>query len=283
MSYSTIKQTPIHLLLLDNTPSGPRSIANPTRAGVGLLIPRADFPELRTRQELEQPGVYILIGEDENLQESSVYIGETDFAEKRLKSHNRHKDFWSRLFVFTSKSLNKAHVQHLEHRLFDIAKRLKLCNLLNSNAPTPPPLGENDKTIAESFLEDILLFLPILGINFFETPTKKKPSEQDFYFKSRGVDAKGYESANGFTVREGSRAIKRQTCKAASVVLRVRKQLVKKGILVDKGNFYELTQDYEFNSPSLAGACMVCATCGGRVAWKTKDGRTLKEIQEERE
>ncbi len=255
-------------------------IANPTRAGVGLLIPRINFAEYRTRQELQQPGVYILIGEDDNFQESSVYIGETDSAEKRLKSHNKNKDFWSRLFVFTSKSLNKAHVQHLEHRLYDIAKRLKLCTLINANAPTPPPLGENDKTIAESFLEDILLFLPILGINLFETPLKKNPAEQDYYFKARGVDAQGYESANGFTVREGSRAVKRQTCKAASVVLKTRKHLIKKGILADKGTYYEMAQDYEFNSPSLAGACMVCATCGGRVAWKTKDGKTLKEIQD---
>ena len=40
------------------------------------------------------------------------------------------------------------------------------------------------------------------------------------------------------------------------------------------------TNDYEFTSPSLAGAVVCGGASNGLVNWKTKAGKTLKEIEE---
>ena len=43
---------------------------------------------------------------------------------------------------------------------------------------------------------------------------------------------------------------------------------------------FKLTQDYTFNSPSLAAAVLLGKNANGRIEWKDVQGRTLKEIQE---
>lgn len=42
----------------------------------------------------------------------------------------------------------------------------------------------------------------------------------------------------------------------------------------------EVTQDYLFTAPSTAATTLLGRTANGRIEWKTKDGRTLKELQE---
>ena len=57
-------------------------------------------------------------------------------------SHAKNKDFWTHGVAFTSKdqSLNKAHVQHLEARLVQLAAEAKRCELDNANIPQAPEL-----------------------------------------------------------------------------------------------------------------------------------------------
>lgn len=274
--------TTIHLLLLNGDPDGPRKISDPTRAGIGLIIPRSLFSEYRNRPEFKQPGVYILIGENEKTQAPAVYVGQTGVAGDRLKNHERNKDFWTKMFVFTSPSLGKTHIHFLEATLCDIAKKVNRSCVENERDPKIKAVTEEESAVAESFLKDILFFLPIVGIDYFSFPKKKDQSENEYFFMTRSVAAQGYESANGFTVREGARAIKKEKLSCAKVVIRTRKQLIQSGILLDSGDHYTMTQDYEFTSPSLAGACMVASSCNGRVAWKTKGGKTLKQIQDAR-
>ncbi len=57
-------------------------------------------------------------------------------------------------------------------------------------------------------------------------------------------------------------------------------RLMEQGVLVDAGEFLELAQDYEFNSPSTAAGVMLGRSANGRIEWKDRDGRTLRGIQE---
>jgi hypothetical protein len=79
----------------------------------------------------------------------TVYIGEGDPVKARLESHYAKKDFWTTAVVFTSKdaTLNKAHVQHLEARLVELARGAKRCQLNNVNTPSLPSLSESDTPI----------------------------------------------------------------------------------------------------------------------------------------
>ena len=58
-----------------------------------------------------------------------------------------------------------------------------------------------------------------------------------------------------------------------------RESLAAKSILVEKDGSYVFTRDYEFTSPSLAAATICGGAENGLIRWKSKDGRTLSEIE----
>ena len=60
-----------------------------------------------------------------------------------------------------------------------------------------------------------------------------------------------------------------------------RKQLIADGTLIEKDGFLVFTKDAEFSSPSAAAAVIHGGSANGLTAWKTKDGRSLKQLDEE--
>ena len=111
----------------------------------------------------------------------TLYIGQADNVRERLDNHNRAKEFWSHLAVFTSRygHLNKAHAQYLESRMIDLALTARRAEVVNGNAPRLPYLSESDRFDSESFLDQMLLLCPLLGLDFFARnaqPVKAEPS-----------------------------------------------------------------------------------------------------------
>ena len=128
-------------------------------------------------------------------------MGEGDVLLPRLDSHAKNKDFWTHGVAFTSKdqSLNKAHVQHLEARLVQLAAEAKRCELDNANIPQMPSLSAADKTDAELYLADMLLCLPVIGVSFFEKLRGLAEKTQDLFSPSAAADALLGSSSNGRT------------------------------------------------------------------------------------
>ena len=274
----------VRVFLPDGDPDGVKVIEKSNWTGCGVVIPRATFGEAKSRPELDRTGVYILVGPSEAAL-PQVYVGEGDPVRPRLETHAKQKDFWTHAVIFTSKdqNLNKAHVQRLEARLVELAKSSKRCILENSNIPQVPSLSEADTAEVESFLDDLLLCLPILGYGFFEAAPAGAGSAVQFVLKGKGVEAFGFESARGFVVRAGSQAV-REDKEAPSIytyLKETRAELVRQGVLVDRGKAYEFSQNYTFSSPSTAAGVLLGRSSNGRIEWKTPDGRTLKSIQDE--
>ena len=226
--------------------------------------------------------MYILVGPDENSQLPRVYVGEGDPIGPRLDQHAKNKDFWTQTVAFTSKdqNLNKAHIQFLEYRLVDLAKSAKRCILDNSNTPQPPSLSEADTAEAEGFLADVLLCLPVLGYGFFEAAPAPTQTTLEFTLKAKGIMGRGYEAATGFVVRAGSQAVKSEAKSIHVYLSAMRHSLAEQGVFVDRNQYYEMTQDYTFNSPSTAAGVLLGRSANGRIEWKTSDGHTLKSIQD---
>jgi hypothetical protein len=214
-----------------------------------------------------------------------VYIGEGDVALDRMEIHGQKKDFWTHALVFTSKdqNLNKAHVQYLEAKLVKLATEAKRCELENGNVPQLPSLSEADTADADAFLADLLLCLPVLGVSFFEKAKADAEHGKELMLKSKGIEARGIDGAEGFVVRAGSRAVKSEAPSIHAYLVDLRQALLQKGVLRDVGEAYELTQDYTFNSPSTASGVMLGRSSNGRTEWKGANGRTLKDIQEAQE
>lgn len=189
----------LRIFVAEGDPEGLRVVERVNWTGRGLVIPRDRLSAVKSRPELQQPGIYILVGEetDEIGQDRTVlYIGQTEALGWRLDNHNVNKDFWNRvvLFVSNSNSLNRAHVTWLEWALVDRIKGNDGVRLTNGNAPSEPNLDEFEKADTKAFLDDVLSILPLVGLRAFEAQKVVKPAPQS------GVSAKAPDAIDTIVV-----------------------------------------------------------------------------------
>ena len=272
----------IKIFLPGGDPDGLRTIEKSNWSGAGIVIPRALISEAKARRELTRTGVYVLVGPPEESGLPRIYVGEGDPIKPRLEQHASKKDFWTSCVAFTSKddNLNKAHVQFIESRLIDLAGLAKRCLLDNGNAPTLPSLSEADMADAEGFLGEMLLCFPILGLSVFTATTAVQTKAKQLFITSKGIKAQGLETQDGFVVRAGSGAVKTEVPSCHAYLKELRSALVENGVLKADGDIFVFAQDYVFASPSTAAGVVQGRAANGRVDWKTKEGKTLKDLQD---
>jgi hypothetical protein len=277
----------IRIFVADGDPDGLRLVERSNWIGKAVMFPRTLLPKVKHRDEFSQTGVYLLLGPRPDGEGDMLYVGEGDPVRPRLENHYSQKDFWTKavFFVAGSGQLNKAHVQFLESQLIQRAKAAKKLPLDNGNTPTEPSLSEADKADMQVFLDNMLGMLPILGISAFEVASLRVPniSTPLLSCSGKGVVAQGYESTQGFVVNAGSKAVLSSVPSMQEHVkgmFDLREDLIKNGVLADKVQYYEFSQDYTFSSPSTAAAVVLGRSANGRIEWKDKAGRTLKDIQE---
>src|SRR5262249_34272518 len=127
----------------------------------------------------------------------------------------------------------------------------------------------------ETFLEEMLLIFPILGVSAFDVPRVERPSSTTLYLKSKGIVARGHDADEGFVVFLGSQAVKDEVPSIHRYLVEMRGSLKERGILVEDGDFLKLTQDYTFDSPSTAAGVMLGRSANGRIEWQDDQGHTL--------
>jgi len=271
----------IKLFLPNGEATGIRTAEISNWTGRALAGPRTEIDKLLKREELNRPGVYILLGVDDS-GDQMVYIGEAECVKSRLKQH-KSKEFWVQVIAFTSKdeNLTKAHIKYLEGALIKKARSVGKATLDNgqeSNSSLP----ESDLADMEVFLSKLYQLLPVLGTDVFADVVQKKPTASNvLYLRRKGIEATGQRSANGFVVFEGSRAVEKETPAVPEIVTKQRIRLIEKQILTLVDGAYHFTSDHEFNSPSLAAGILVGGSASGPAEWKNKNGKSLKDIEGE--
>ena len=282
----------LRIFVADGDPDGLRIVERSNWVGRALVFPRAAWaqPSVANRPELQQTGVYLLLGPREDGEGDWLYIGEGDPIKPRLATHHSgtaQKDFWTRAICFVSmgQGLNKAHVQFLEANLIRLAKQAKRVPLDNANQPTEPTLSEADRADMQVFLQHMLGMLPVLGVHAFEQPPQAPAaSAPELMCTGKGLEARGYESTQGFVVKAGSQAaaiLVPSMHKHFPGFVAWREELIGMGVLAQQGAHYVFTQDYVFNSPSAASDMVLGRSSNGRVEWKDVQGRALKVLQSE--
>lgn len=279
----------LRIFVADGDPDGLRIVERSNWVGRALVFPRAAWaqPSVATRPELQQTGVYLLLGPREDGEGDRLYIGEGDPIKPRLATHHSgtaQKDFWTRAICFVSmgQGLNKAHVQFLEANLIRLAKQAKRVPLdvENKKNETEPTLSEADRADMQVFLQHMLGMLPVLGVHAFEQPPKSPAtSAPELKCKGKGIVARGYESTQGFVVKAGSQAMAQTVPSMAPSMLARRQELIDLGVLAQQDAAYVFTQDYAFSSPSTAACVVLGRNANGRLEWKDAQGRALKVLQ----
>lgn len=274
----------IKIFLIDGDPNGRMSCELSNWSGKAYKIPRIKVKDCSDREDLTtNTGVYLLFGKDDDGKDQ-VYIGEAETILKRLNQQLTSKDFWNETIVFISKddNLNKAHVKYLENRLHEIAKSANRYKVDNSIVPTQSSISESDRAEMEEFIEYIKLLVNTLGHKVFEEKREFKPKQKQatFFIKAaRGADGQGEPTSDGFVVFKGSKAAATIVNSMTSNFITYRQKLIDEGVLIDKGDFFEFTDDYIFTSPSTAAVMVMGRNANGLTEWKSKDGKTLKEFE----
>lgn len=277
----------IKIFLVDGEPNGRMTCELSNWTGKALKIPRKKIKESSDRPELENTGIYILFGKsDKSGNKELAYIGEAEGIYKRLNQHLSAKDFWNEALVFVSKdeNLNKAHIKYLESRLHEIAIKVNRYDIENGNYPTRSIISESDQSEMEEFLENIKLLVNALGFKIFEELRKEQSFEEEikstFYIKAtRGADAKGQMTNEGFIVLKTSEIATRTTNSFPEKLTKLRQSLIDNNIVNKVNDKLIFKEDYLFSSPSAAAAVVMGRSANGLTEWKLNDGRILKSVE----
>jgi len=278
----------IKIYLIDGRPDGIRTAELSNWVGKAIAIPRKKLREAKERAECNQPSIYFLFSrKDEESVLPKVYIGEAEVLWKRLITHESNKDFWQTVVAFIRKdnNLTKAHVKYLESRCLEIAKSVSRCVLQNAAESALPNLSESDTSEMEEYLDNLKILLASLGYPILQNPITRQDKDAGplFYCQRKGAIGKGRITNEGFIVYKGSTASTQISDAVKKRNERIISSLLQSGhISKVSDKLFKFEKDYLFNSPSAASDLITGNSTSGWILWKTKQGKTLKEIERER-
>lgn len=236
--------------------------------------------------EREKFYYFLLCKEDDG--SDSVYIGEAENVKDRLIQHLRdyqsekEKYYWSTAVVFIGRDLNKALIRYLENRFVEIARTSKRYLVLTKNTYRNTVMKESQIAVMEEFVDNVKILINALGYKVLEPFAQKDSSaatvdDELLYITSGSVNATGKVTAEGFVVFAGATVNEKMSVKSLSAGMQKQRQK-----LFDSSKVNDLvtTEDILFSSSSAAADFILGYSVSGPRTWKTKDGRTLKEIEE---
>jgi len=253
--------------------------------GKAIKIPRIEVAEC-TREDIQGTGVYFLFCWDEENNEDSVYIGESENVLNRLKDHirdyssDKEKFFWNTAVVFTGNDLNKAFIRYLENRLFEIAKQSKRYKILTQNTYKNTVLKEADIASMEKFIKYIQILINTLGYKVLE-PKKGNSSassidDETLFLKSGTAEAQGVITTEGFVLIAGAKINEKTAEKSLGKgAIALRKKYMDSELV----NNLKTTDDIVFSSPSAAADFVFGYSVSGPAQWKNSAGVSLKELE----
>lgn len=255
--------------------------------GKALKIPRIEVAACN-RDDIAQAGVYFLFCKEDDGSDS-VYIGEAENVKERLVQHIRdyqaekEKYYWSTAVIFIGRDLNKALIRYLENRFVEIARACKRYKVLTKNTYRNTVMKESQVAVMEEFVDNVKILINTLGYKVLEplvqtdTDANVTEEEQDLFISSGSVTASGKVTSEGFVVYKGSVVNVKTSAKSlTSSMVKLREKLFADGKVKD----LTTTEDILFSSSSAAADFIMGYSVSGPRTWKTKDGRSLKEIED---
>lgn len=254
--------------------------------GKAIKIPRIEVSSCN-RDNITQAGVYFLFCKEDDGSDS-VYIGEAENVKDRLVQHLRdyqsekEKYYWSTAVVFIGRDLNKALIRYLENRFVEIARASKRYLVLTKNTYRNTVMKESQIAVMEEFVDNVKILINALGYKVLEPFAQVDPSNDTvddklLYITSGLVNATGKVTAEGFVVFAGATLNEKMSVRSLSAGMQKQRQ---KLFDSSKVNNLVTTEDILFSSSSAAADFILGYSVSGPRTWKTKGGRTLKELED---
>lgn len=253
--------------------------------GKAIKIPRIEVAAC-SRDDISQAGVYFLFCKEDDGSDS-VYIGEAENVKERLVQHLRdyqaekEKYYWNTAVIFIGRDLNKALIRYLENRFVEIARNCKRYVVLTKNTYRNTVMKESQIAVMEEFVDNVKVLINALGYKvldpLLQAGNDVTTSEgEELFIKSGNAAATGMVTSEGFVVLKGSTVNEKTSAKSLSTgIKKLRDRLFAEG----KVENMIMTEDILFSSSSAAADFVLGYSVSGLRTWKTKDGRTLKELE----
>lgn len=303
----TIAGKTLKIFVRGPSPRSLKSVELSNWTGLAFLGERSQIQNACKIEALSDTGIYLLLGDTSEGESglTQIYIGETENFSKRI-GHHKSKDWWTQFVVFVSKdrNLTKAHVKHLEQKIYDMADQaVSTVKIMNSNAPSGSGLPESDEADMEEFMDNMIFVLETLSLSYFANQHLSREQEST----RTQITSPDYSSTAGMTF---SLKIPNSNSRANMVVddgifvllagsyIRAEpangfknhcnyslwKQIVDSDAVVkdESLSLYRTTRDLDFKSPSAAGAVARGVSTNGRTDWiRDSDGKPLNECETE--
>lgn len=253
--------------------------------GKAIKIPRIEVSSC-DRDDITQAGVYFLFCKEDDGSDS-VYIGEAENVKDRLVQHLRdyqsekEKYYWSTAVVFIGRDLNKALIRYLENRFVEIARASKRYLILTKNTYRNTVMKESQVAVMEEFVDNVKILINALGYKVLEPFAQMDSSttlvdNELLYITSGSVNATGKVTAEGFVVFAGATVNEKTSVKSLSAGMKKQRQKLFNSSKVEN---LITTEDILFSSSSAAADFILGYSVSGPRTWKTKEGKSLKEIE----
>lgn len=253
--------------------------------GKAIKIPRIEVSSCN-RDDISQAGVYFLFCKEDDGSDS-VYIGEAENVKERLVQHLRdyqsekEKYYWNTAVIFIGRDLNKALIRYLENRFFDIARESKRYVVLTKNTYRNTVMKESQIAVMEEFIDNVKILINALGYKVLEplvqvNSSKTTIDDEMLFITSGSVNATGRVTTEGFVVYEGSILDNKNSVNSLGKGM---KDLRQKLIESNKVKNYVTKENILFSSSSSAASFILGYSVSGPQRWRTKDGKSLKEIE----
>lgn len=268
-----------------------------------IQMSKLDFSNSKYNRFLNFDGIYILTNDLDCLC-PEIYVGKGNVL-NRLKQHNTKKTFWNTIYAIKPKNdgnFGATYINYMEYYFIDkIKNKIKLDKSLkinNKQVPKKIVLPKTNLIIAEYYINDIEILLPILGFKYFHQikntfDTKNRGDKiEDNNSVKRNYDkniteelscnvsdnaiGKGYYiNKNKFILKEGS------ICRLESKFVEINKKrskMLKNKLIKKEQNSYILQKDIEFSSSSASASFVLGYNVNGYNVWKNKNNVSLNNL-----
>ena len=288
-----------NIFLMDGEVTGRIKCTLSNWTGLVYKIPRPYLEKCKDRQDLKQSGVYFLFGKNDD-GDDEVYIGQAGIRKNgegvlfRVAEHLKDENYFSDAVMLTTQnnSFGPTEISYLENKFTNMAIDVDRYNVRNGNDPNPGNVTEEKESELEDFIEYSKMVLGVLGYKIFVPIVKKEIKEEISINNSdndlllylsrksrksnRIIEARCKRTNEGFVVLKNSMIEEIDSNSIPKSIKELRKECKKNGEIVDG----RLSKNYLFNSPSYAAAFVLGMQTNGRTDWKTSNGITLKDLEE---
>lgn len=289
----------INLYLLDGEVTGRIKASIPNWNILAFKIPHADLAKSANRDELNQSGVYLLFGSNDDGNQQ-VYIGQAGRRKNgkgllmRITEHTKGSDpmYFHEAIVLTTQSdtFGPTEISYLENRFTKLATYANRYNILNDKEPNIGNPTEEKESELEEFIDQAKMLIGALGYKVFvplvkeneDAPLEITNEDYTLYLKrktgkdNKEINAKCKRTNEGFVVLAGS-TINETDSAAMPKKIREEREKAREDKNIVGG---VLQKNLLFSSPSYAAAFVLGMQSNGRIEWKLSDGTTLKEYEE---